>query len=272
VQQARLKSLLAELDAHPTPEAIAYCREVMGANPDVEEGMRLIDKALTGAWAAERIIPNLVKLRTLNEERMELGNTIHQQKNHPYPTHESEVDGKAWAEVLGSHNAGAQEVVFNHFCICVKHIRSALILAAEAVGNEIDQDDLDYLDRFRHLRNHYEHLYERLPGRCNDRAYVRKEMRDGYYYVEAGLEVDENDSIIAIELKKNGPLVAHAVPVTSAGMERIAKIVLEIWESLKPYAIFQVRKYFIAGCDSVRLVVWKSCLNPPPPEVLKDTQ
>ncbi len=226
----------------------------MGADLNTEEGLKLADRVMAGAWSSQRIIPYLIELRRLNEERLRLGEAIYQQKRHPYPMHESEVVAKARAEVLASHNSGLQEVIYNLFCICIQHIRSFLRIAAEAVDYTIAPGDLEFLDKFRHLRNHYEHMYNRLPGKVNELALLTKEVTGGTYRVRGGLDVDSMGNILVIELE-GGAATTHAVEVTHAGMDRIESIVDETWNQLKPFALNQVRQQFIADPSNI-----------PPPE------
>jgi hypothetical protein len=249
-QRTQLKALLAEIDTMPTPEAIVACREAMGADLDTDEGVKLADQSMAGAWAAERIIPYLLELRELNARRLELGKTIYHHQRHPDPEHESEVVGKAQAEVFASHLSGSQEVIFNLICICVKHIRSFLKIAAESVNYTIDPDDLEFLDTYRHLRNHYEHMYNRLPGKTNELALLVKDISDGTYRVQGGLDVDSAGNILVVELKA-GVATTHAVAVTQAGMQRIESIVQETWRNLKRSAVKQVRQHFIADPSNI---------------------
>ena len=173
-RQQSLDALLEELGGFPTPETIVRCMEAIGVDPTTEAGQAAVDAAMAGAWAFDRMTSHLVRLRSLNDERMQLGTEIGRLKRHPYPTSEAEFEAAAWARVTASILAGKQEVVFNFFSVCVQHIRSLLLVLAESVGYQIPQDDLDFLDQFRFLRNHYEHWYSRAsPARAARSGYSR---------------------------------------------------------------------------------------------------
>ncbi len=244
-QQEQLTALLAELGTFPTAETLVRCQEALNLDPDMEFDPAQADKAMAGAWAYDRMLLYLDRLRSLNEERMQLGNAIRELKQHPYPTTKAEVPKAAWAKVMAPHLAGRQEVVLNFFCVSVQHIRSLLKVVAEAVGYEIPPADLSYLDEFRHLRNHFEHWYDRLPGKTNEVGLMTKTMTTDEYRVRGGLRSDDKDRIIVIEPKKSGP-VTHIVDVTNEGVARIEKIARETSAKVNELAIKHVRAYFIA--------------------------
>lgn len=249
-QQEQLTVLLAELGTFPTSETIVRCQEAVYLDPDVEVDLARADVAMAGAWAYDRMLLYLDRLRSLNEERMEIGKRIHQLMQHPRPTTEAELPEAAWAGVMAPHLAGQQEVVFNFFCVSVQHIRSLILVVAGAVGCEIPQDDLDFLDEFRFLRNHFEHWYDRLPGKTNEVGLITKAMTPDEYHVRGGLRTDEKNRIIVIEPKKSGP-VTHVVDVTNDGVARVEKIAQETSAKVNELAIEHVRAYFIAHPENI---------------------
>jgi hypothetical protein len=249
-QQSQLSALLDELETLPTPEAIVASRLICIGELKLEERITEVDRAMAGGWAAARVIPYLLQLRRLDQQRLDLGMAIYHHKHHPEPQHESEIVDRARAEVLAIEYSGEQEVVYNLFCICVQHIRSFLKIAAETVGYEIDADDLAFLDEFRHLRNHYEHMYNRLPGKVNELALLTKKIGTTSYRVRGGLETDSKQRIIVKELK-GGLVMTHVVDITSAGMERVERIVGRTWNELKPTAINNARKHYIAAPSKI---------------------
>jgi hypothetical protein len=222
--------------------------EAIGGDPTTEAGQAAVDAAMAGAWAFDRMTSYLVRLRSLNDERMQLGTEIGRLKRHPYPTSEAEVEAAARARVTASILAGKQEVVFNFFSVCIQHIRSLLLVLAESVGYQIPQDDLDFLDRFRFLRNHYEHWYSRLPGKSGEIGLFTKRLANGEYRLRGGLQTDEKDRIVVVEPKKPVP-VAHIVDVTNAGLERVERIARETAEGAKARALENVRAYYVANPD-----------------------
>jgi hypothetical protein len=258
-QQAQFAALLAEIDRHATSEAIVAAAVALGRDMTDEQRVELGDRAMAGGWAFDRVMAYLGKLRELNEERVNIGKLIYDQLQHPEPTSEDEVPAKAQAIIMAAHNSGVQEVIFNLFCICVQHIRSFLKIVAESVGYTIPPNDLDFLDTYRHLRNHYEHMYNRLPGKVNEAALITKDTSGGSYHAKGGLNIDSAGNILVVEFK-GGIATTHAVAVTNAGMERINDIVEETWRNIKPTAIKNVRNYFIADPSNI----------PPPEFVTQD--
>lgn len=245
-QQAQLTALLDELGNLPTPETIVRCTEAIDPDPTTEAGRARIDAAAAGAWAFDRMTAYLDRLRSLNEERKQLGIEIGRLKRHPCPRSEAEVEEAALARVKAPILAGKQEVVYNFFCVSVQRICSFLRIAADAVGYQIPQPDLEFLDEFRHLRNFYEHWDERLPGKRNEIALVTRTTTPDEYRFRGGLETDEFDRIIVVEPRKPVP-VAHIVDVTDAGVERIERITRETWEKVREHAIENVRAHFVAN-------------------------
>ena len=244
-KQAQLTALIDELDTFPLYVRIVRCEEAMGLDPTVEADRDRMDAALAGAWAFDRLLLYLNRLRSLNDERMQFGDAIRELKRHPYPSTAEEVDAAARARVLAPHFAGELEVVVNFFCVSVQHIRSLLKVVAEAVGYEICQDDLDYLDEFRFLRNHFEHWYSRLPGKVGEAGLMTKTVTADGYHVWGGLRSDAKDRVIVIEPKKSGP-VTHVVDVTNNGVARIEKIVQETGAQVRKLTLERVRAHFIA--------------------------
>lgn len=174
-QQEKLRKLIEALSSLRVSERLVSRVEAVGFNAKSEANRARMDATMAGAWAHDRVLIYLERLRSLDEERMELGNQIYQLKQHPYPKTGAEVEAAAYAGVMAPHLAGRQEVVLNFLSVSVQHIRSLLKIVAAAVDYEIPRADLDFLDQFRHLRNHFEHWYDRLPGQANEIGLVTKQ-------------------------------------------------------------------------------------------------
>src|SRR5680860_838559 len=102
-KQAQLTALIDELDTFPLYVRIVRCEEAMGLDPTVEADRDRMDAALAGAWAFDRLLLYLNRLRSLNDERMQFGDAIRELKRHPYPSTAEEVDAAARARVLAPH-------------------------------------------------------------------------------------------------------------------------------------------------------------------------
>jgi hypothetical protein len=244
-QQRMLTALLEELSTFPVPEMIFRCAQIVGVDPANQADVERMDAAGAGAWAYDRMLSYLVRLRSLVEEQRQIGKQIREFKQHPDPRNEEEVDVAAWARVMAPRLAGDQEVILNFISVSVQHIRSLLKVVAEAVGYDIPAEDLAFLDEFRHLRNHFEHWHNRLPGKANETTLIKRTETAEGYRIQGGLEGDAQNRIIVIEPTKPGP-VTHAVEVTDPGMARVEKIVRETDEKVKALALEGVRTYFIA--------------------------
>lgn len=245
-QQEKLKVLLAELRDLPTSEAIMRSEQAIGFDPAREADRKRIDTAAAGSWAFDRMLSYLQRLRTLNEERKQIGAEARQLLQHPYPTRDDELEAAAAAWVRAPMLAGQQEVVANFFCVSVQHIRSLLGVVAKSVGYEIPRADLDYLDTFRHLRNHFEHWYDRLPGEANEVGLMTKTVADdGEYRLVGRLEVVEGDQILVAVPGKGLPR-GYYVDLNDEGVGNVERIVRETTSKVRELTVERVRDCYVA--------------------------
>lgn len=271
-RQERLTALLDQLETFPTYAMLMRCVEAVGIDPRVQADRDRMDAAMAGAWAYDRMLLYLKRLRSLNEERMELGRAIYQRKQVPDPTSEAELEGAVQARVEATELAGEQEIVVNFFCVCVQHIHQLLTIVADAVGYQIPADDVAFLDEFRFLRNHFEHWNERLPGKNNEIGLMTKTLTANGYHVTGGLSTDQLGRFVVVDPRKKGGPQTHVVDVTNAGLTRIEQIMRETVEKVRERALDQVRVHFIVHPDedipspeSVRLDLPISAGSPTPP-------
>jgi hypothetical protein len=248
-QQARLTALLEKLETFPVSERIVRCEEVIGDSTSEADRIR-IDAAMAAAWAYNRMLLYLERLRMLNDERMEIGNQIRSLPRFPSPKSEKEADLEAHAWVYGSHLAGKQEVVLNFFTVSIQHIHSLLKVVGEAVGLEIDPADEAFFQKFRPLRNHFEHWYSRLPGKTGEIGLVTKTVTAYGYQIKGGLERDGQDRVIVVEPTK--PIaIAHIVEANNDGVARVERIVQEANARFLELPIERVREHYINDPTSI---------------------
>jgi hypothetical protein len=269
-QRTKLKALLAAVAELPTENVLRECLRLRGVDARTEEGLAEIDRAMASCWAYERLMPYMMALRYFSGERESIGMQIYDYTQHPYPTHESEVPAKAYANLMAADLAGVQEVTFHFFCISVKHVLSYLTIAAESAGHELSKEDREFLDHYRDLRDYYEHFYNRLPGKPHEGAVVEKTISDEGYRVTGGLKVDSQQQLLLKVAKKdekgkpvrdadgNIVLEEKAFDVTRHGMNRINAIVEENWRQIRKKAVDGLRQHFIANPENI-----------PPPEAVE---
>lgn len=247
-RNAQLTALLDELARRPTYDRIVRGVEVIGFNPNVEAEVKQADAVMAASWASYRMRSYLERLRDLNEERKELGTEIRQLREHPYPQSVAEIEAYARARILAPHLSGNQEVVFNFLCVCVQHIHSFLTILAEAVEYELPDKDDAFLDKFRHLRNHFEHWNERLPGKKYEKALMTKTMTPHEYRFQRGLQSAGNDRVKVIYPRKSPP-ETHIVDVSDDGVARVERIVQETDAKVKELILERVRGHFLTNPD-----------------------
>jgi hypothetical protein len=271
-QRTKLKSLLAAVRQLPTENLLRESLRLRGVDASTEEGRAEIDKVMASCWAYERLLNYLSALRFFDGERDAIGRQIHSLKQIPEPAHESEVAAWANAQVVAASLAGTQEVTFHFFCISAKHILTLLKIVAESAGHEINQEDLDFLDHYRDLRDYYEHFENRLPGKTHEGAVVEKTITNEGYRVTGGLKVDSLGRLVLKVAKKDergksvrdtdGKFILEekAFDVTSRGMRKINEIVEGNWRLIRKEAIRGLRQHFIAHPENI-----------PPPEAVEFT-
>src|SRR5215207_3300917 len=116
-QQGELTALLDALATFPVPETIFRCAQIVGVDPANQADVERMDAAGSGAWAYDRLISYLVRLRALVKEQRQIGRQIRAFMQHPDPTSEEEVDAAAWARVMAPRLAGDQEVILNFISV-----------------------------------------------------------------------------------------------------------------------------------------------------------
>ncbi len=269
-QRTKLKALLAAVVDLPTENVLRECVRLRGVDASTEECLVEVDRVMASCWTYERLMPYLVALRFFSGERDSIGRQIYGYKQIPEPTQESETVDWAQAQVMAASLAGAQEVTFHFFCISVKHILTFLTIVAESAGHEISQEDREFLDHYRDLRDYYEHFENRLPGKPHEGAVVEKTISDEGYRVTGGLKVDSQGRLLLKVAKKDERgksvrdtdgkiiLAEKAFDVTPRGMRKINAIVEENWRQIRKKAIDGLRQHFITHPEDI-----------PPPEAVE---
>lgn len=133
--------------------------------------------AMAGVIAAEKVMAYLETLRYREERRSNLGRALYEHRVRPMPTGLDQIGDYAMASAQAIYNSGLQEVAVHFICNCVMHVHKLLTKAAEGAGYTIPADDLAVLNAYRDLRNYYEHIDERLPGRVHAGEVVRETSR-----------------------------------------------------------------------------------------------
>jgi len=250
-RQEQLAALVDELDSFPTYALFIRCVEAVGVDPRIEADQVRIDTAMAAGWAYDRMLLYLKRLRSLNDERMQLGRTIYELRQHFTPSSEADLEKAARARIQAAELSGEQEIVINFFCVSVQHIHQLLTIVAESVGYEIPANDNAYLDEFRHLRNHFEHWNERLPGKKHEVGLMTKTLTADDYNVRGGLSIDEMGRYVAIDPRdKRGPQT-HVVDVKNAGMARIERIMKETAVKARAFALEEMLEHFVMNPDAV---------------------
>lgn len=250
-QQEHLQALLKTLESFPMPERFVRCAAAMG-NSTSEDDRQRIDSALDAAWAFDRLILFLNRLRDLNAERKALAESVRGLSRFPNPTSEGEAAQDAHAPVHGPHSTAQQEIVLYFMAVSIQHIHSLLKTIAVELDCRIDTDDEAYLKKFRHLRNRCEHSYGRIPVDAGEIGQGTRPFPDTERRQRGGLERDDQDRIVVINPMK--PLTrAHVVEANDAGLARVECIVQVACESFMTLTVERVRDHFLRDPGAIPL-------------------
>lgn len=241
-QRAKLNALIAELATLPTPELIAESVRLRIARPLDDMGKQRMRLAIGGGIAAEKLMAYIHALDDVDEHRGLIGRRIFElhQEGERLLAIESLDAAKPLA--LASHLAGRQEVDYHFFAVCVGRIERLLLIAAKAAGHKVPRADGELLSAFRPLRDYYEHLEDRLPGRKNDAETVTETHDEHEWRVTMGHTVDDRERIV---------LGKVAVDVTPRGVAAIRAVLKRNWDQLEPSALAMVRKHFEADPSDI---------------------
>ncbi len=236
-QQERLDSLIHSLEGFPIAEMIRETQRVI-IPPDtpfekVQQRMRL---GVGASYAATRILDYLTMLRWVNRALLEMTEPLkpltHKlQSVNPRMNPEDAV----WTSET-NHVSGLEEVGYHFFVICVVQFDALLPEAAKGAGITISGTDKRVLKDFVDLRNHFEHLEDRLPGHRNAAMFVKETGSTPLdWRIEMGMETDDK-----------GRLVLNDViyDVTPEGLTRIEEVVERNLERLRSGCVELVRKHF----------------------------
>lgn len=235
-QGAKLDALLAELASLPTPELNADSGRLRCGLPLDDVGKKRMRLALSGAFAAEKILAYLQALEEVDNHRGMIGRRIFELHREGKRLRALESLDAVEPLVMASHLSGWQEVDFHFFAVCVGRIERFLPIAARAAGYKIPREDRDLLAPYRALRDYYEHLEDRLPaGKHYDEGAETHDERE--WRVRIGLTLDGQERIV---------LSGVAVDVTPRGVAAVRGVLRRNWEQLAPSTLTMVRKHFEA--------------------------
>lgn len=247
-QQARLDSLLAELNTLPTPELIYESARLRLRFPLDDSGKKRMRMAFAGAIAAQKLLAYIVALEDVDDHRGTTGRKIDDLQKEAVVRRAMRSLDAADSIVMAGHLAGRQEVDFHFFAVCVGRIERFLPIAAKSTGYKVPNVDRDLLSPYRALRDYYEHMEDRLPGGKNYDLAASEEDHNGVWRIRIGIGVDDQERIVT-----NGV----AVDVSPRGLATIRDALRRNWEQLKPSTLELVRKHFevnpteIPGPDAV---------------------
>lgn len=191
--------------------------------------------AMAASYAMNKVLYYLGALDRVDQERIGVGQEIARLRGRVGELREIDPGEAIRLDFLAFTLAGRQEVSWHVFTVCVSQIARLLPEAARGAGIELSEEDREYLETFKLLRNHFEHLDERLPGR----------EKKGRLVVT---QPDELRMVLGLQMDELGRVVVNgtAVDVTGRGVEAVRRIVGGTVEAIRAACLTQVRQRFAA--------------------------
>jgi hypothetical protein len=235
-----IEEAISLFDEFDTPELMFNVMSHVHQSADGENTRAVRDRAMAASYATTKVFYYLGALDRVDAERMRLGRTIGESHRRAEALRGRD---RARAEELSFKAftlAGQQEVTWHFIAVCASQIGRLLPVAAGAVGSAVPAEDVAFLDTFRVLRNHFEHLDERLPGREKKGRLVLSAPDSSRILL--GIEVDTQDRIVVNNV---------AVDVTSRGVARVHRIIEEAIAAIRQACLARLREYLSANPDQI---------------------
>lgn len=234
-QRNRLEDLIVHLCTFPLPELIVASGDLRCPRPLNEQAKQRVRQSLAGAYAIGKIANYMHMLRGVDAERQRVGHQAHLLRQRVQKLGESNPESAITADVHVSFLSGMQEVTYHFFAICVMAIDGLLPLVARATGYKIPPADKAVLAAYKPLRDYFEHIEDRAPGKSRQAEVVTEHQDEHQWRVVHGFLVDEDDRII---------LNDQPVDVTMRGLHVVEEVVARSYLGMKASCLNQVRDHF----------------------------
>ncbi len=238
--QDRLDAVMAVFAHLDTTDLIYEAALHTGEFEDGADETRQLGPVIGASYALNKVLYYLDALDRAEEERLAVGKEIARLRGEANGQRSSDPVQAAQLDFLGFTLAGRQEVAWHQFTVWVTQISRLLELVTGAAGASLAEVDRAYLDTFRVLRNHFEHLNERLPGREKGGRLVIAQPDDQRLML--GLQGDEMGRIVV-----NGT----PVDVTGRGRDQVRQIVARTVERIRDACLARLREHFAADPDRI---------------------
>lgn len=241
-EQLALDLLISHLESFPMAELIVASGDLRRPKVFDEQSRRQVYQSLAGAHAIGKIASYLHMLRKVNKERREIGYRVHMLSERGQQLRETDLRAAEGMGVEAIFLTGLQEVTFHFFVSCVMAIDGLLPLVAKSTGHKISHKDKSVLESYRPLRDYFEHMENRAPGKSYQ-AEVVTEFQDGNQWrIESAFATDAEDHIV---------LYGQPIDVTTRGLEAVDEVIARNYLAMKVSCLNQVRKHFLNDPSSV---------------------
>ncbi len=241
-EQLRLDALISHLESFPMQELIVTSGNLRRPKAFDEQSMKWIYQSLAGAHAIGKIASYMHMLREVNKQRHQIGYQTHMLLERAQQSREADPKSAVTADVEAIFLAGLQEVTFHFFVSCVMAIDGLLPLVAKSTGYKIPPKDKAVLESYKPLRDYFEHMENRAPGRSHQAEVVKEFRNEDMWRIESGFETDEKDRII---------LNGQPIDVTTRGLEAVDEVIARNYLAMKVSCLNQVRDHFLDDPDSI---------------------
>lgn len=234
-REQAITELPSHLEAFTTPELIVASGDLRCSYPLDDQGKWRIRQALAGAFAFGRIGSYREVLRSVDAERLRIGQEIHGLRSQMRRVEESDPLAIHQMEVQAVHLSGLQEVTFHFIASSAMRIARLFPLVERATGFSMPSKDAAIFSSYKPLRDYFEHLEERVPGRSKQNEVVSEFQDDIEWRVVAGFNRDDLGRIV---------IDGQAIDVTSRGLAALEDVIQRSYPSVRNGALAQVQRHF----------------------------
>lgn len=238
----RVKALAEALRQLPLAELILESSKIRCPDPDSDSGRKRLRGSFAGSVAVSRVMSYLSALEELNKKRVAASGRVNWHIERARQTPRTELEFMARELVLVHQLSGQIEVDIHLIVICVRQIAKMMPIAARPTGHKIPATDLRILRQLDDLRDHFEHLDERLPGKSRHAELVREIDDDMGWRLEVGFQTDPEGRIL---------LGGSVFDVDNPAIQEIDRVVRENVVRMRVSAIDEVIRYFAENQVSV---------------------
>lgn len=163
-ESAKLDAAMETLGAFPLPELFTMvCQLTMPPDVTIDEKKERTRLAMAGHFATTKVHHYIGIWRQIDGLRHQIGKEIHDlfSVKGGLPSDHEDAD---LIDATTNELSGKQEVTYHLYAVCAAQVGRLLPYAAKAAGVKLTANERRLVTSFDDLRDHFEHIDQRLPG------------------------------------------------------------------------------------------------------------